>query len=210
MPELSSWETLYLWHLIGRGGTAAWGDRPVSSIQARHRRALQRHGLIEEKKGARGAISAEVTDAGWAWAGEHLDSALPESRAAAPVLRDWLAVLGNYLSTHRLGVGDLFVAAPDTGARSTESALVDRIREHYLAHTNGRWRHEVRIADLKRGFSPEEHEAVDKALVALAKQGAAELMRIDDPTDIRSADESAAVSIGGEVRHLVFLHSAIA
>lgn len=205
MPELSTWETLYLWHLIGRGGAAEWRDRPASSIEARHRKALERHGLIEVTKGRRGALSAEVTDAGWAWAADNLQSALPPSKGASPVLLDWLSALGRYLGAHRLGLADLFVAPPEPEPVSAEGSLEHRIRERYLNLTGGRWREEVRLADIKAAFPSDKHQAIDSALMSLAKTGAAELLPIDDPSRLEPRDESSALRIAGEIRHLVFL-----
>lgn len=209
MSDRSQWETLYLWHLIGRGGTAPWKDRPASSsIQAKDRRTLEKRGLITVSKGPKGAFSVEVTDEGWAWASGHLQSTLPESKGAANVLRDWMAAIDVYLKAHRLALGDLFVThATDTPpAPSDNDALLQRIRAAYLEHTNGLWRTEVRLSKLKEAFSESEHAAVDEALIALARQGDAELLPIDDPLRLHPEDAAAALTIAGERRHLVFLH----
>jgi|GEM_PF-2392824 len=208
MSEISPWETLYLWHLIGRRGTAPWKERPAS-IDAKYRRALEKRGLIEVSKGARNSLVAEVTDEGWAWAADHLRSKLPNSQAAAPVLSDWMAVVSDYLETHRLALADLFVEPERADTQtdsSTETDLLERIRRAYLKQTDGRWRTEVRISKLKALFDKGEHAKVDEALISLARRGDAELLPIDDPLRLNIEDKAAALTIAGEQRHLVFLN----
>lgn len=209
MADLSSWETLYLWHLIGRKGSASWKDRPVQSIEAKHRRGLETRGLVEVNRGTRGTLIAEVTDAGWAWAAEHMDSPLPSSKGATAVLQDWLSVISGYIRTNRLGLGDLFAGeagiAHEPG-QTTGELLQDDLRAAYLARTGGRWGTEVRVADLKSAFPTDRHPRIDEALMALARLGKADLLPIDDPLRLTVADRAAAIHVAGQPRHLVFLH----
>ena len=184
-------------------------ERPTS-IDTKHRQALEKRGLIEVTKGARNSLTAEVTDKGWAWAAGHLQSELPPSKAAAVVLSDWMAIVGDYLEAHRLALADLFVE-PETADTHTvpsgEDDLLARIRAAYLKQADGRWRAEVRISQLKALFPRSEHAKVDEALIALAKRGDADLLPIDDPLRLRPEDKAAALTIAGELRHLVFLNS---
>jgi hypothetical protein len=93
---------------------------------------------------------------------------------------------------------------PETG---TAPSLRDRVVDAYLAQTGGNVKQPARIADIHAALPdvplPDLHaELVRMELDPKVRGGT---MPFDDPNEITPADKAAALSVGGEQRHLLWL-----
>src|SRR5438034_11635351 len=109
--ELTELQTLILWALLASRGEAAQKDiKP--DVKKNDREKLVRLGLVVASK-RKQAYVLEVTDKGWAWAADHLDSPLPtRSTAGAPILQQWLTALRAYLSANEIALSEVLSPAP--------------------------------------------------------------------------------------------------
>lgn len=82
-------------------------------------------------------------------------------------------------------------------ARIAKAQRLSPIEAAYLRETNGEYGQRVRLADLPRGH--------DEELKQLSREGRAALYRLDDPREITERDRKAAIRIGGEDTHIVYL-----
>lgn len=197
-------QALLVWALVARGGAALQNElRPA--LTKPDRDALTRAGLLATGKRGR-AVTVELTDRGWAWATSNTNAALPaNTNAGTLVLRDLLARLGGYMAAHEVALADLIRhAAP--AAPSPPDNLPDRLRAACLAEAADAANRRIRLAALRARLSDVARPDLDAALLALTRAGDADLLPLDDPRDITPADRDAAIAIGAEARHLLWLH----
>ena len=123
--SLTPQQTMLLWTLLAEGGEA-WQQDIKPPVDAKVRAALQQARLVEtrKQKNARNkpALLISVTDAGWAFANEHLGAPLPDKvQGAAPVLQKWLTRLHGFMRQRGVTLADIFAPVPrPAGVRSTE------------------------------------------------------------------------------------------
>ncbi|CAH2601345.1 conserved protein of unknown function [Rhodovastum atsumiense] len=194
-------QTLILWALLARGGTALQKDlRPEPKKSDRD--ALVRARLLRAGKAGR-AVSLELTDAGWAWAAANTAAPLPAgSTAGTAVLSGLLGRLGAYMAARDVALADIIhppVEAPG------DADLAGRIRAAYLAESGGSVNRRVRLAALRARLAEVPRAELDTALLALAQDGGAGLLPLDDPTEIGAADHAAAIAVGTQMRHILWL-----
>lgn len=201
-------QTLILWALLARGGEAYAKDiKP--EVQKKDREALVGLGLVASSK-RKQAYVLEVTDKGWAWAAENLDSPLPKrpTTAGAHILRAWLKTLGDYLRANGIALSEVLSPAPpkpiDRPARDS-TWLRDRIRDAYLEITAGNFNQRALLRDLRDKLKDIDRLTLDAALLRMQVEDDAALMPLDNRHEITDADREAAIRIGAEQRHILWI-----
>ncbi|OZA91528.1 MAG: hypothetical protein B7X76_02190 [Azorhizobium sp. 39-67-5] len=210
-------ESLILLHLIAaHGGAAAQKeltDRKVKCDPA-ERGPLQDAGLIRTMKRGRGNF-IEVTDKGWDHAGRNLRTLLPEdAEGASAVLRVWLERLALFTAEQGKVLADVMassaggpVSESEPGAPPDDGVddLPGRIRDAYLAVTGGSFNARALLKDLRPRLADVPRETLDAALIGLQRAGNAILYRMDNNATLTGADRTAALSIAGEPRHMLWI-----
>jgi hypothetical protein len=213
-------QTLALWALLGNGG-AGFGSAVKPEVEKAEREALVNAGLItfEERKRP---YRLEVTDRGWRWAQEHLGDELPDKTyAGAFVLRAWLARLQAFMQARDIGLaevlgppakrhrdaGDAETSGPEpevpTGIDYAE--LRERIRRAYLDVTGGSLNKRALLRDIRERLRLVDRSTLDDALKRMQREEDASLMQLDNRVEITEADRVAALYIGSEPRHILWI-----
>jgi hypothetical protein len=208
-------QTLALWALLGNGG-AGFGGALKPEIEKAEREGLERAGLIEvEKKGRSYWLNA--TDHGWHWAEEHLHDSLPEKTfGGAFVLRAWLARLQAFMKARDIGLADVLVqhSAKDRSETAAEAeardaadypSMRDRIRRAYLDITGGIFNTRALLRDIRAKLPEVGRVQLDEALKRMQRDEDASLMQLDNRVEITDADRDAALYIGREPRHILWI-----
>ena len=198
----SALQTLILWALVVRGGSALQKElRPQPKKSDRD--ALVRVKLVKEGKAGR-AVTLELTDHGWGWAGANTASALPaNTNAGTAVLSALLLRLGAYMAKRQVALADIIHPAPAAAAPAADLGL--RIRAAYLAESGGAVNRRVRLTALRARLADVPRAELDAALLAMTQAGGAGLLPLDDPTEISAADRADAIPIGLQLRHILWL-----
>jgi hypothetical protein len=198
---------LILWALVARGGSALQGSLKPE-LKKSDRDALIAAGWLSWHKDGR-AIRVELTEPGWAWAATNTEATLPrQGNGGTAVLGDFLACLGRYLATREVHLREFIrPAARPLPALSPPASprLAERIRAAYLAETGGVIKRPARLAGIRARLADVDRADLDAALVALELSGTGATLPFDDPTEITAADHAAAIAVGGEKRHLLWL-----
>lgn len=208
-------QVLYLWSLLTAGGEGFVKDQPFQP-SAPDRKALVKSGWIEEEKRPdpvtrRNANYNIVSDAGWAWMGEHLTAPLPiRSTRGIQIMQALIARLDTFLTARQLSLAELL--SPGLLADSASSApepsapeLEERIRNACYELGQQRWEVRVRLADLRNRLLDVDRPTLDRELFRLQRERRLVLYPLDDPREITRADEEAAIDIGGVgKRHIVY------
>jgi hypothetical protein len=229
MP-LTPWQTLILWALLARGGTAFWKDlEPALQKKNKERDALVRQKLLETAKGPKGAMRVGVTEEGWAEAPKHLGNELPATKAAAAILCEWLNRLARYMEVENASLAEIL--APPTTSPETRSTLQlspshpepiarrpdppatsldyaslrDRIRTAYLELTGGRLNSRALLRDIRDKLKDIDRAALDEALKRMQREEDASLYQLDNRIEITDADRAAAIYFGVEPRHILWI-----
>jgi hypothetical protein len=199
-------QALLLWALVARGGDAAQKDLKPTPTKA-VRDALVHAGLLRAGK-LKQAILIELTDRGWAWAAANTGAALPANTTSGTVvLAGLLHRLGAYMTAHDVALADIIrPVSREAMAGPATTDLARRIRTAYLGESGGGVNQGVRLSAIRERLADVSRADLDAALLMLAKSGAAELMPLDDPTEIGAVDRAAAIPVGVEARHLLWLH----
>jgi hypothetical protein len=199
---------LIMWALLARGGSAFASEIRPEAEKA-HREALQREKLITVEKRNR-SNWIEVTDAGWAWAEEHLSASLPDkSYAGTAILQSWLSQLDGFLKQRKIRLFELFEVKSQP-ANKPEVALDyrelrNRIRATYLEVTGGKFNARALLRDIRSRISNVDRPALDQALLRIQREDDASLMQLDNRLDVTEADREAAIMIGREPRHILWI-----
>ena len=100
-------QALIMWALLVTENAGAFQKELKPEPDKADRDALEEKGLISWRKIGQ-KIWIEVTDKGWAWAGENLSAPLPaKSTAGAEILRAWLAKLQAFIEARGLVLADI-------------------------------------------------------------------------------------------------------
>ena len=232
--SLTPTQTLILWYLLGRGGSAwlmdirpeprtakVWRDLERAGLvmsEKRHREARPTKGPHKSRGSARGvknprqtnSLWIEVTDAGWAWANSNLSSPVPaKTLSAGPILQAWLTRLHAFMERRGITLAEIVGAVSDSNNvdRETQTALETRIRQAYLQVTGGAWNQRVRLSDLRGLLGGVERSALDAALLKMQQAARLVLFRLDNQREITDEDRQAALLLGGEPRHVLRMES---
>lgn len=220
--------TLILWALLSRENGCAFQSELRPEPDKADRAALEADGLIrwEKKRGQR--IWIEATDRGWDWAQRNLGSPLPaNSPAAGEILRTWLTRLQAFLEARNYALADVLgqqkLPEPDNAeagtekgaapslndapppATSNEASLRKKIRQAYLAISQGRLNTRVLLRDLRTKLRDVGRRELDAALVEMQRDQEALLYQLDNRIEITDADRAAAIYFGDEPRHILWI-----
>jgi hypothetical protein len=236
--SLTPQQTMLLWTLLAEGGEA-WQQDIKPPVDAKVRAALQQARLVETgmQKNARNkrALVISVTDAGWAFANEHLSAPLPDKvQGAAPVLQKWLTRLHGFMRQRGVTLADIFAppasdapglaasgpvasgpvasgpAASSPAASSqpgyreaTSPTLQARIRSAYLRASGGALSQRVHLYALRGMLNDVDHKTLDDTLVEMMRHNELMLYGLDYRADITADDQLAAVTVGGDSKHVL-------
>jgi hypothetical protein len=202
-------ELLFLWRLAVAGG-GDWLKDLKPDPGAKARKDLLNAGLIEEAKrspdgGGRKQSHYSLTERGWQWLAEHLDTPIEtRSPASLGILVRLLARLKSHLKAQAISRGEFI--QDKTGDRPAGFDLPRRIESSYLSLSGGRGNVRVRLADLRESLSDVSRRDLDAALLEMATTGRASLYRLDNPLEIDHRDREATLRTpSGEERHIVYL-----
>jgi hypothetical protein len=207
---------LALWALLGNGGSGFGGVmKPV--VEKAEREALTESGLIKFEKRKGGAFWLEVTDRGWRWAEEHLGDSLPDKTfGGAFVLRAWLTRLQAFMQARNIGLAEVLgpqaaretaepLARPEVPKPIDYAALRERIREAYLDVTGGSFNTRALLSNIRERLPDVDRDALDGALKRMQREDDASLMQLDNRAEITEGDRAAALHIGSEPRHILWI-----
>lgn len=204
--EITPLQTLILWALLARGGSCLQKDlKPEPSKE--NREALVGAGLISVAKKNR-ALILHVEDKGWHWASEHMDAEIStRSNAGAVVLQHLLLRLGAFTKVRNIALAEVLAPQPtdDQMVAGDDVAPREKIRVAFLELTGGKFNTRVRLSDLRAKLCDLDRAALDESLLAIQREEGAVLMQLDNRIEITDADREAALEIGREPRHLLWL-----
>lgn len=177
------------------------------------RTRLQKHGLIESRKGSRNALYHSLTDDGWAWCATELQDG-PPNKALPPVraLYAVLAGIGRYLDAEDLRLFEVFgrPRVDDSAPEEMTAQPADvgqRIIAAYqaLAPTPGAL---VGVAQLRAKILDADRVQFDTAIVELQDRAGISLIPQEDQARLTDADRSSAVVVGSQPCHLFAIEEA--
>ncbi|MFZ1964007.1 MAG: hypothetical protein WAU78_11190 [Roseiarcus sp.] len=199
--------TLILWALLVRENAAAFQNELKPEPEKIDRDALRDEGLILVTEGKRRRIWIEVTDKGWAWSADHLDADLPKgSPAGSAILQAWLTLLKAFMQARGLALADVLGPQRPLEARPPNYiALRRRIREAYLELTGERFNTRARLSGIREKLKDIDRATLDDALRRMQREQEASLYQLDNRAEITDADRAAAIYIGQEPRHILWI-----
>jgi hypothetical protein len=208
-------QTLILWFLIGCGRGSAWLSDIRPRLEAGDRKRLEQARLIVSEKRRKAstdkggkirhtnAIWIELTDAGWAWANDHLDAVLPgKTQSAGPILHAWLSHLQGFIRRRGIALAELIGSEPP---EPPIADLEERIRRACLQLTGGARHVRVHLHQLRRVLSDVPRAELDAALLAMQRDAKLVLFNLDNQREITAEDRQAALYIAGEPRYVLRL-----
>ena len=192
--------------------------RPKLEKPSRDR--LEKAGLVTVTRQKGGALGVELSDRGWAWAAGHLDAEVsPRSTAAGPILRAWLTRLKGYIANNHVALAEIIggqqvatgkgapLADSHAPAQDATGGLPERIADAYLSLSGGHWARRVRIAHLRDKLKDVSRQRLDTILLDMQRQGRLALYTLDDPRQVSTDDEDAAIHIGPATRHILYMEN---
>jgi hypothetical protein len=195
---LTEMRTLMLWALLTKPGGAGLQKDIRPEMKKADRDALVSEGLIASVAKSR-PIMLEVTDKGWAWAGDHLDAELPKrSVYGAAILQAWLKQLKTFMAAKGFGLADLLATPATPEPRDDYPALRERIRQSYLDATGGRLNQRVFLSVVRDRLRDVGGAVLDDALRKMHLEDGAHLSGTDNPPEITPAIRDASVDFKGE------------
>ncbi len=207
------------------------GARPSAiykDFAASDRKQLAEAGLVVVGKDPtnKRAQFATLTEAGYQWVADHLDSPLSKSNVAHVVLAKLLTGVQSQIVVGKFSFADLVRGSAGRGDSNNQNVAAEvpsietsarrpepngDITRRILAACqelsgDGVYNVRIRLADLRSQLSDLDRADVDQALAELEREQAAAIMPLDDPREILPADEEAAFpnSIGRN-RHILYL-----
>jgi len=196
---LTEMRTLMLWALLAKPGGAGLQKDIRPEVKKPDRDALVREGLIRSDPKSR-PIMLEVTDKGWAWAGDHLDAELPKrSVHGAAILQAWMKQFKTFMAVNGFVLADVLgTPASSKPAQDDYSALRERIRQSYLEATGGRLNQRVFLNVLRDRLGDVDRSVLDDALRKMHLEEGTHLSGSDNPPEITDAIRDASLDFKGE------------
>lgn len=191
---------LALWVLLFTGKEPKISEMKPQ-LSPKRRKVLQDRGLVELEKRGR-AQHLVLTDEAWRWAAEHLDADFSINVNGGRALAGLLPRLKAYMDRHGVSLAEILASGEVPGSDDMET----RIREAYRAASGGEWNVPVRLADLRRELADIPRETQDQALLEMQSAGVLVLYPNNDPRDLTSEDQTAALDVVGAKRHLVYMN----
>jgi hypothetical protein len=203
-------QTLILWALLAKPNGASLQKDLIPEVKKSDRNALVRAGLIAADKPDRRRWRLEITETGWAWAGDHLDADLPKrSNAGSAVLQAWLKQLKHFMTAKDFALAD--VLHPQLRSKDPPHAepgfasLRERVRKAYLDVTGGRFNARALLKDVREKLRDVDRAKLDETLIQMQREQAASLYQLDNRIEITDADRTAAIHFGNEPRHILWI-----
>jgi hypothetical protein len=203
-------QALAMWALLGEGGEA-YGGRLKPEIKKSEREALQQAGLIDVPPRTRAGYWLVVTERGWDWAEQHLADPLPANNGGALILQAWLTRLQGFLQARDLRLADLFAEQPGHFSKRPEARkaldpieMRKRIRAAYHDLAGG-FDRRVLLRDLRPKLADIDRPLLDAALMEMLRDQEASLMQLNFRPDVSDEDHAAALQIGNEPRHIIWI-----
>jgi hypothetical protein len=230
MAEPNPKQTLILWALLAKGGAAAQKELGFTIKPVELKPLLEAKFLTQEKRGRYRQNWLEVTDKGWAWAGENLGATLPSgrnaTRAGTPILQEWLGRLQAFMRANNVSLADLLTASPReeaapsaaaaeasakpparpaaTGDGASFDALRERVRRAYLETTGGRFNDTVPLSRIRAKLSDLDRATIDGTLRRMLDEPGTTLMDLGNPREIEP-ERAASINVGGREMHLLWI-----
>jgi len=184
-------------------------------LSKRQREKLEGAGLIEVGSGTnprtgRSVNTLELTERGWAWAGEEITEPLPTKYQSMGPLYAVLNNLARYLKRQGIGLADVFGRTNENAPPFTEAkpggavdleAQVKRAYQELARRPGAR----VRLADLRDQLDAVPRSDLDPELTRLSRAQQVLLEPEDNPVRITDRDRAAALPLGGEQRHWILV-----
>jgi hypothetical protein len=164
---------------------------------------LNELGLIESERSS-GRFIHELTDRGWHLCREILsDGPPPRSTGPAKTLYTVLASLDRYLDHADLSLADVFGYPDDV---QTKATVEDLIRDVYakLTPRPGGW---VGLTHLRAELADAPRAEIDAALHTLYRTPGVSLIREENQKALTDTDRDAAITIGGQDKHLIAIEA---
>jgi hypothetical protein len=208
--------------LLARGGSGLQKDLKIN-LAAAERDALVAAGLINVEKAKDRAFILNVTDKGRNWVAENAGARPSATTAASPppailILQALLARLGAFMQAHDIALAEILAPVPSENEVSRPEPqpvpvapapqpadLRTRIRAAFLKLTDGKLNTRVRLADLRVLLADLDRATQDEAILAIAGETDSDLLQLDNRIDITDADREAALQVGTEPRHLLWI-----
>jgi hypothetical protein len=207
---LTRMQTLILWALLAKTGSASALKEIKPDVKKADREALASAGLVVSEKRGRD-LWLTMTDKGRAWAANHLDADLPtHCPAASVVLQGWLTQLKTFMEVRNVALADVLNPQPAADAQPQPRSLGypdirQNIRKAYLQLTRGRFNTRAHLSEIRQKLKNIAREALDEALMRMQREQEALLYQLDNRIEITEADRAAAIYIGREPRHLLWI-----
>jgi hypothetical protein len=196
-------QALILWKLLITGEEPAV-SKLQPALSPEERTFLVEAGLIELEKRGR-STHVVLTDQTWQWAANNFDVSLCQSSFAISILEQLLQTVGAYLKGNRIPLAEFLAPRSQMAAEQLVAPLEQRIRTAYLTASGGVYNVRVRLAQLRRSLPDVAPQHIDQVLGDLELAEKLVLMPLDDPQEIGPDDEQAAVTVGGQPRHILYL-----
>lgn len=205
---LTEMRTLMLWALLAKTGGAAYQSEIKPEVKKPDREALVKDGLITSEKRGR-AVWLEVTDKGWAWAGDHIDADLPKRTIhGAAVFQAWLGRLKAFMENRGLTLADVLgpLAQPEPAPSASDPlGLRDRVRKAYLDATGGRLNQRVFLEVLRDRLRDVRRSDLDDTLRKMHVEEGSHLSGSDNPPELTAAIREASLDFKGERMFVIWI-----
>lgn len=208
-------QALIMWALLVRENAGAFQSELKPKPEKPDRDALAEQGLISWWTVGQ-KIWIEVTDKGWAWAGENLSAPLPaQSKASAEILQAWLAKLQTFMRARNLVLAEVLTSesvSPLNGAGSHSvtktihyNELRDLIRKAYFEIAGGKPNTRVFLTEIREKLSDLERSVVDEALQKMHLEEGTTLSGLDNPKEITPAIKAASLIFKGLPQYVIWI-----
>jgi hypothetical protein len=158
--------------------------------------------LLEKKKAGRGT-SLELTDGGWRWVMENLDSELPGKEQVSGLLMDVLKRLSGFLRVNHFNLTDVIQQRQVTHVEVREERDANEALLRAAEDLGGANASQIRLRDLRPKLADYSRQEVDAAIRELQIERKLSVIPIDLPTDINEDDRNAAIEIAGSLMHVI-------
>ncbi|HEY9312635.1 hypothetical protein [Williamsia sp.] len=215
--DLTGTEMIVLLVLMaeGRGLTNTEIKEHGPELKAPSRRKLNSLGLIDSDT-SKVPHKHSLADRGWATCNELLGTTPPAGTTPqGKALFTVLAGLGRHFRRSNLRLADVFLPSEDSVAQdpvtpsSSEQTTADietRVVDAYrsLAAKPGAW---VSLRRLRPALSDVSRSDLDRAFRELYTQPGITLIPEENQKTLTSDDRAAAISIGGQDKHLIYVET---
>lgn len=195
--ELSPIQVSLLWRLLFIGETPI-KSKVKPNITVKQRDELRDLGLIKYVKDGR-AERLELTEEGWAWANENLNAPFSLKSNNSETLEALLLKLKNFMERKEIALYDMLIT------KKVTEDVEEKVLNAYKRLSKGEWDVNVRLADMRNLLSDMERKDFDELLLKMQQDGALVLYKMENPTDISNKDKDAAIYIGDNPRHIVYM-----